>query len=178
MINFKPFQNLYQQVKAKDMRLFEALDSISTYLQKIGTFADSLLDARGNLKFLQSSNLQIPNRLIKVTSPNIIGLSVLLDDGITVTIPILLSVLANINTTGVYKVAGTQVVGAQLAAITVPSMNTSNTISTAGVLYTATEQGMINTYKTAIGQLNTDVGLLVTAVNDIVTRLHAHGLVA
>ena len=87
MINFKPFQNLYQQIKAKDMRLFETLDKISAYLQNIGTIIDSMFDARGNLTVLNGVNLQIPNKLIKVTTPGVLGLSNVSDDGTTVTIP-------------------------------------------------------------------------------------------
>lgn len=87
----------------------------------------------------------------------------------------------NINTSGVYKVAGTQVVGARLAAVTAPTINTTTATGAAGVAYTAVEQGMINQHVTAINQLNADVVSLQTALNDIRARLAAatgHGLTA
>lgn len=76
MINFQPFQHLYQQVKSKDMRLFEALDRISAYLKSLGSFADSLSAAgitSGN--YLQASlptNLTVLNKgfLANVTDYN------------------------------------------------------------------------------------------------------------
>lgn len=80
------------------------------------------------------------------------------------------------NTSGVYRVGGTQVVTSRQAAITSPSIATSNTASTAGATYTATEQGMLNQFKTSIGQLNTDVGNLQAAVNSLISTLQTHGL--
>ena len=38
MILFKPFQNLYQQLKKTDVRLFEAFDKITAFLQSISDF--------------------------------------------------------------------------------------------------------------------------------------------
>ena len=38
MILFKPFQNLYQQLKKTDVRLFEAFDKITSFLQSISDF--------------------------------------------------------------------------------------------------------------------------------------------
>src|ERR1035438_5824140 len=38
MIPFKPFQNLYQQLKKTDVRLFEAFDKITAFLQSISDF--------------------------------------------------------------------------------------------------------------------------------------------
>jgi hypothetical protein len=110
MIKFKPFQNLYQQIKAKDMRLFEALDKISAYLQNIGTIIDSMFDARGNLTVLNGVNLQIPNKLIKVTTPGVLGLSNVSDDGTTVTIPESVLVTGDVNTTGNYRIGGSVVI--------------------------------------------------------------------
>jgi hypothetical protein len=42
LINFKPFQALYQQVKKTDSKLFEAFGTISSYLQSLGTASDNL----------------------------------------------------------------------------------------------------------------------------------------
>lgn len=43
MINFKSFQNLYSQVKLKDIRLYEALDKISDYLQQLITAVNNFV---------------------------------------------------------------------------------------------------------------------------------------
>jgi hypothetical protein len=88
----------------------------------------------------------------------------------------------NVNTPGVYQVAGTQVVGPRLAAVTPPIIATTGIFTTAGATYTATEQGMLNTLKAAVSQLNGDVNNLQTAINSILAILSAasggHGLTA
>jgi hypothetical protein len=59
MINFKPFQNLYQHIKKSDPRLFETLDKISTYLQGIGSFADNLVVATTTTAIVATATAQI-----------------------------------------------------------------------------------------------------------------------
>jgi hypothetical protein len=78
--------------------------------------------------------------------------------------------------TGVYKVAGTQVVGAQLAAVSAPTIATSGVAQTSGATYTSNEQNMLASLKAAVLNLNTDVTNLQTAANDIRSRLSTHGL--
>lgn len=82
----------------------------------------------------------------------------------------------DVNAGGVYRVAGTQVVGPRLAAIGAPSISTSNTASTANATYAANEQGMLNALKTAMGQANTDIANLQATVNSLRAALTSHGL--
>ncbi len=82
----------------------------------------------------------------------------------------------DINASGVLRVAGTQVVGPQLAAVAAPTINTTTATGTAGALYTPTEQAMINQHVTAINQLNVDVANLATAVNALRSRLSTTGI--
>jgi len=80
MINFKPFQHLYQQFKGENIRLFESLDKISEYLKSIGSTVDSFFDARGNLNlFTGSFNTQDSGVIPKVISPGILGKSAISD---------------------------------------------------------------------------------------------------
>ena len=207
MINFKPFQQLYQQVKAKDVRLFETLDKISSYLQSIGNTVDSFFNDRGDIGFVSLSlgALQTPNIVPKVIIPRTLGDSNITslpngNAGIDIKIPTYkLDVLGDINTSTIYRVSGTQVVGAQLPAIAsptltavVPTIGILTITGTAGGTYTVTEQGMINNLKTGVNDLNTDVtniGVTIAAlitdvatlkstVDTLRTRLLTHGLTA
>jgi hypothetical protein len=80
-------------------------------------------------------------------------------------------------TTG-YKVGGVQVVGAQQAAITSPTINTANTAQSADATYSANEVQMLNELKTAVTNMGTSITNLKTAVDDIRAALTAHGLTA
>jgi hypothetical protein len=108
----------------------------------------------------------------KISAAGTLGQSGLVDNGTTVS-----AAARDIDIVGVYKVSAIQVVGAQLAAVTPPTpLTTSNTVLTAGATYTATEQSMINALKTAVGQLNADIFVLQTSINDLIARLVTHGL--
>lgn len=81
-----------------------------------------------------------------------------------------LDVTGDVNTTGVYRVAGTQVVGSRKAALTAA---TGAVVGTAGAAYTATEQGLINSLITLTTNLR-------TRVNELENRLASasgHGLI-
>ena len=67
-----------------------------------------------------------------------------------------------IDASGAIFIGANRVVGPQLPAVASPSVSTSNTASTAGATYTATEQAMLNSLKLAVQQLNTDVVNLKT----------------
>lgn len=84
----------------------------------------------------------------------------------------------DINASGVLRIAGTQVVGAQLALVGAPTINTTTATGAAGATYTATEQAMINQHVTAINQLNTDVTNLAATVNTLRSRLSTTGITA
>lgn len=95
----------------------------------------------------------------------------------------------DVDTSGVFKVAGTKVVGARQVdpgtAATSPTVATTTVTQTAGAIYTATEQSMLATLKTAVNQLNTDVSNLKTQVDNLITDRDrwrtialAHGLMA
>ncbi len=71
---------------------------------------------------------------------------------------------------------GQQVVGPRLAAISAPSISTTTIVATAGAAYTATEQGMLNSLKAAVNQLNADVISLQSTTNTTISRLQTHGL--
>lgn len=82
---------------------------------------------------------------------------------------------------GVYMVAAVQVVGPRLSAITAPSITTSTVTQTANATYAANEQAMLNSLKSSVNQLNSDVVSLQVAVNAIRTTLATgtgHGLTA
>lgn len=90
---------------------------------------------------------------------------------------------------GAYKVGGVPIAGTPepdpgTVAVS-PSVGTTNTGSTAGGTYTATEQSMINTLVSAVTFLNTDVANLKTQVDNLITDrnnlravLQAHGVMA
>src|SRR5471030_1606098 len=59
MINFQPFQNLYQGVKKYDIKLFEALDKISSYLQSLSNLADFTIS--------QSDRPNAPGNVTEIT---------------------------------------------------------------------------------------------------------------
>jgi hypothetical protein len=74
----------------------------------------------------------------------------------------------DVNTGGVYKVAGTQVVGARGAALTAAAAYGGGV---AGATYTATEQGLVNA-------LISQVSNLKTRLDQLASRAQTHGLIA
>jgi hypothetical protein len=95
----------------------------------------------------------------------------------------------DVNAAGVFRVAGTQVVGARQAdpgtVAAAPSVSASNTTQTADGVYSANEQQMLGELKTAIANMITSLLSLETQVNNLRTDrdnlravLQAHGLMA
>jgi hypothetical protein len=83
LINFKPFQTLYQQVKKTDSKLFEAFGTISSYLQSLGTASDNLSTLAQTPNFVTASTDNSAAFSVVQTFTN----AFVLASGLTVTLP-------------------------------------------------------------------------------------------
>jgi len=102
--------------------------------------------------------LSAVNQIPKVVAPGELGGSSISDDGATV------EVSADVDVSGVYRVGGTQVVGARAAGLTASGLAVAAPPAAYNPAYETTVQTLVNNLKTRVDELE--------------LRLKAHGLIA